>query len=84
VLLCMDQGGYLISIGLNKKHMTVGQKASLANNYSTILSKKLNEYKNSDKPHDEKGRFLPILETVSSNDNDEQGSLTYSKNISNY
>jgi len=37
----MDQGGYLISIGLNKKHMTVGQKASLANNYSTILSKKL-------------------------------------------
>jgi len=41
VLLCMDQGGYLISIGLNKKHMTVGQKAVLANNYSTILSEKL-------------------------------------------
>ena len=36
----MDQGGYLISIGLNKKHMTVGQKAVLANNYSAILSKK--------------------------------------------
>jgi len=28
----MDQGGYLISVGLNKKHMTVGQKAVLANN----------------------------------------------------
>jgi hypothetical protein len=41
VLLCMDQGGYLILIRLNKKHMTVGQEASLANNYSTILSKKL-------------------------------------------
>jgi len=32
VLLSMDQGGYLISVGLNKKHMTVGQKAVLANN----------------------------------------------------
>jgi len=36
----MDQGGYLISIALNKKHMTAGQKAVLANNYSTILSEK--------------------------------------------
>ena len=84
MLLCMDQGGYLISIGLNKKHMTVGQKASLANNYSTILSKKLNEDKNSDQPYDENGRFLPILEAVSNNGNDEQGSSAYSKNISNY
>ena len=39
----------------------------LANNYSAILSKKLNENKNSDQPRDEKGRFLPILETVSKN-----------------
>jgi len=29
-------------------------------------------------------RFLPISETVSENGNDRQGSLTYSKNISNY
>ena len=47
--------------------MTAGQKAVLANNYSTILSKKLNEDKNSDQPHDEKGRFLPLLESVSKN-----------------
>jgi len=80
----MDQGEHLISIALNKKHMTAGQKAVLANNYSTILSKKLNEDKNSDQPHDEKGRFLPILETVSENGNDEQGFLTYSKSIFNY
>jgi len=32
----------------------------------------------------EKGRFLPILETVSNNGINEQGSSTYSKNISNY
>jgi len=32
---------YLISVALNRRHLTEGQKAVLANNYSTILSEKL-------------------------------------------
>jgi len=32
----------------------------------------LNEYKNSDQPHNEKGRFLPISETVSENGNEKE------------
>ena len=82
--LYMDQNKWLISVALDRSQPTDGQKAVLANNYSKILSKKLNEDKNSDQPHDEKGRFLPILETVSENGNDEQGFLTYSKSIFNY
>jgi len=39
----MDQDGYLISIALNKRYMTVGQKAVLANNYSKILSNEAEE-----------------------------------------
>ena len=52
---------------LNRRQLTEGQNAVLANNYSGILSKKLNENKNSDRARDENGRFLPILETVSKN-----------------
>jgi 23S rRNA maturation mini-RNase III len=36
------------------------------------LSKKLNVDKNSDQPHNEKGRFLPISETVSENGNEKE------------
>jgi len=66
----VDEDEYLISVALNRRHLTEGQKAVLANNYSTILSKKLNENKNNDQPHDEKGRLLPISETVSENGNE--------------
>jgi hypothetical protein len=57
---------------MNRKHLTEGKKAVLSNNYSAILSKKLNEDKNSDQPRDEKGRFLPILETVSNNGDEKE------------
>jgi len=63
---------YLISVALNGRHLTEGQKAVLANNYSKILSKKLNENKNSNQPRDEKGRFLPLGDTVSTNGNEEK------------
>jgi len=36
----VDEDEYFISIALNRRHLTEGQKAVLANNYSTILSKK--------------------------------------------
>jgi len=42
------------------------------NNYSAILSEKLNKNKNSDRARDENGRFLPILETVSKNGNEKE------------
>jgi len=54
------------------RYLTEGQKAVLANNYSKILSKKLNEDKNNDQPRDEKGRFLPLEETVSTNGDEEK------------
>jgi len=68
-LLYVDEDEYLISVAMNRRHLTEGQKAVLANEYRKILSEKLNEYKNSDQPHDEMGRFLPILDTVSENGN---------------
>jgi len=37
----MEQNKWLISVALNRRHLTEGQKAVLANNYSTILSEKL-------------------------------------------
>jgi len=39
-LLYVDEDEYLISVALNRRHLTEGQKAVLANNYSKILSKK--------------------------------------------
>ena len=36
----MDEDEYFISIALNRRHLTEGQKAVLANNYSKILSEK--------------------------------------------
>jgi N6-adenosine-specific RNA methylase IME4/ParB-like chromosome segregation protein Spo0J len=71
-LLDIDEDEYLISVALNRRHLTEGQKAVLANNYSKILSKKFNENKNSDRARDEIGRFLPILETVSKNGDEKE------------
>jgi len=69
-LLYVDEDEFLISVAMNRRHLTEGQKAVLANEYRRILSKKLNEDKNNDQPHDEKGRFLPISATVSENGNE--------------
>ena len=52
---------------MNRRHLTEGQKAVLANEYMKKLSEKLNKNKNRDRTCDENGRFLPILETVSKN-----------------
>jgi len=71
-LLYVDEDEYLISVAMNRRHLTEGQKAVLANEYRKILSKKLNVDKNSDQPHNEKGRFLPISETVSENGNEKE------------
>jgi N6-adenosine-specific RNA methylase IME4/ParB-like chromosome segregation protein Spo0J len=71
-LLYVDEDEYLISVAVNRRHLTEGQKAVLANEYRKILSKKLNVDKNSDQPHNEKGRFLPISETVSENGNEKE------------
>jgi len=57
---------------LNRRQLTEGQKAVLANEYREILSKKLNENKNSDRARDENGRFLPVSETVSENGNEKE------------
>jgi len=39
---------------------------------------------NEEQPRDENGKFLSVVATVASTDNDEQGPSTYSKNIYNY
>jgi len=163
----MEQNKWLISVALNRRHLTEGQKAVLANNYSTILSEKLSsdagkkainarwhpdkeydeatvastyedevarwqlskEYSSEtvSEQHNENGKFLSVVATVASSDkmkligparrlltnltgqylgghsslrdklrvkpfsdivseigNDERGSSTHSKNISNY
>jgi len=38
--LYMDQNKWLISVALDRRHLTEGQKAVLANEYMRILSKK--------------------------------------------
>jgi|GEM_PF-1140863 len=38
--LYMDQNKWLISVALNRRHLTEGQKAVLANEYRKILSEK--------------------------------------------
>jgi len=40
-LLYVDEDEYLISVALNRRHLTEEQKAVLANNYSKFLSEKL-------------------------------------------
>jgi len=42
-LLYVDEDEYLISVAMNRRHLTEGQKAVLANNYREILSKKAKE-----------------------------------------
>jgi len=71
-LLYIDEDEYFISVALNRRHLTEGQKAVLANNYSKILSEKLNKNKNSDRTRDENRRFLPFSETVSENGNEKE------------
>jgi hypothetical protein len=81
----MDQNKWLISVALSRRHLTEGQKAVLENEYREILSKKFSsdagKKANDVRWHSEDAS---VSETVSSNGNDEQGSSTYSENISNY
>jgi len=70
--LYMDQNKWLISVALNRRHLTEGQKAVLANEYMKKLSEKLNKNKNSDRTCDENGRFLPFSDTVSENGNEKE------------
>jgi len=63
-LLYVDEDEYLISVAMNRRHLTEGQKAVLANEYRKILSKKLIKDRVKERPRAENGSFLPQLENV--------------------
>jgi len=81
----VDEDEYLISVAMNRRHLTEGQKAVLANNYREILSKKAKEQRAKIAvTQREINRGNILSDTVADKESDEQGFSTYSKSISNY